>query len=80
MIKELLQHPAMAKYVEKIRVRNFEVLASALDGVRSKDLRLITETAAEFPVPLPLASVVRDKIIAAKLTVPVSAIGPRSPK
>ena len=66
MIKELLQHPAMAKYLEKIRTRNFEVLGSTLDGVGSKDLRLITETAAEFQVPLPFASVVRDKIIAAQ--------------
>jgi 3-hydroxyisobutyrate dehydrogenase-like beta-hydroxyacid dehydrogenase len=67
MIKELLQHPAMPKYVEKIRTRNFdEVLGSTLDGVGSKDLRLISETAADFHVPLPFASVVRDKIIAAQ--------------
>jgi len=66
MIKELLQHPAMPKYIEKIRTREFEVLGSTLDGVGSKDLRLITETAAEFQVPLPFASVVRDKIIAAQ--------------
>jgi 3-hydroxyisobutyrate dehydrogenase-like beta-hydroxyacid dehydrogenase len=67
MIKDLLQHPAMPKYIEKIRTRNFEeVLGSTLDGVGSKDLRLITETAAEFRVPLPFASVVRDKIIAAQ--------------
>ena len=67
MIKDLLQHPAMPKYIEKIRTRSFEgVLGSTLDGVGSKDLRLITETAAEFRVPLPFASVVRDKIIAAQ--------------
>ena len=67
MIKELLQHPAMPRYVEKIRTRNFEeVLGSTLDGVGSKDLRLITETAADVRVPLPFASVVRDKIIAAQ--------------
>jgi 3-hydroxyisobutyrate dehydrogenase-like beta-hydroxyacid dehydrogenase len=67
MIKDLMQHPAMPKYIEKIRTRNFEeVLGSTLDGVGSKDLRLITETAAEFRVPLPFASVVRDKIIAAQ--------------
>jgi 3-hydroxyisobutyrate dehydrogenase-like beta-hydroxyacid dehydrogenase len=66
MIKELLQHPAMPKYIEKIRTRSFDVLGSTLDGVGSKDLRLITETAAEFQVPLPFASVVRDKIIAAQ--------------
>jgi len=41
-------------------------LGSSLDGVGSKDLRLITETAAEFRVPLPFAGVVRDKIIAAQ--------------
>jgi 3-hydroxyisobutyrate dehydrogenase-like beta-hydroxyacid dehydrogenase len=66
MFKELLQHPAFPKYLEKIRTRDFEVLGSTLDGVGSKDLRLILETAAEFRVPLPYASVVRDKIIAAQ--------------
>lgn len=67
MIKELLQHPAMSRYIEKIRTRKFEeVLGSTLDGVGSKDLRLITETAADFHVPLPFASIVRDKITAAQ--------------
>jgi 3-hydroxyisobutyrate dehydrogenase-like beta-hydroxyacid dehydrogenase len=67
MIKELLQHPAMPRYVEKIRKRNFEeILGSTLNGAGSKDIRYISETAAEFHVPLPFASVVRDKIIAAQ--------------
>ncbi|PYU27490.1 MAG: hypothetical protein DMG32_06780 [Acidobacteria bacterium] len=67
MIKELLQHPAMPRYVEKIRKRNFEeILGSTLNGAGSKDVRYISETAAEFHVPLPFASVVRDKIIAAQ--------------
>jgi 3-hydroxyisobutyrate dehydrogenase-like beta-hydroxyacid dehydrogenase len=66
MIKELLQHPAMPRYVDKICTRDFEVLGSTLDGVGSKDLRLITETAADFHVPLPFASIVRDKITAAQ--------------
>jgi 3-hydroxyisobutyrate dehydrogenase-like beta-hydroxyacid dehydrogenase len=67
MIKELLQHPAMPRYVEKIRTRNFEqILGSTLDGAGSKDIRYISETAAEFHVPLPFAGIVRDKIIAAQ--------------
>jgi 3-hydroxyisobutyrate dehydrogenase-like beta-hydroxyacid dehydrogenase len=67
MLKEFLQHPALPKYLEKIRTRNFdEVLGSTLDGVGSKDIRLISETAAEFRVPLPCASVVRDRITAAQ--------------
>ena len=67
MIKELLQHPAMPRYVEKIRTRNFEqILGSSLNGAGSKDVRYITETAAEFSVPLPFAGIVRDKIIAAQ--------------
>jgi 3-hydroxyisobutyrate dehydrogenase-like beta-hydroxyacid dehydrogenase len=67
MLKELLQHPAMPRYLDKIRTRNFEeVLGSTLDGVGSKDLRLILETAGEAQTPLPIASLVRDKILAAQ--------------
>jgi 3-hydroxyisobutyrate dehydrogenase-like beta-hydroxyacid dehydrogenase len=67
IFKDLLQHPAMPKYIEKIRTRSFdEVLGSTLDGVGSKDLRLICETAVQFHVPLPFASIVRDKITAAQ--------------
>lgn len=67
MIKDLLQHPAMPKYLDKIRSGNFDqVSGSTLDGVGSKDLRLILQTAAESRVPLPFGSVVRDKIIAAQ--------------
>jgi 3-hydroxyisobutyrate dehydrogenase-like beta-hydroxyacid dehydrogenase len=67
MVKELLQHPAMPRYVEKIRRRNFEeILGSTLNGAGSKDVRYICETAAQFGVPLSFASVVRDKIIAAQ--------------
>ena len=67
MFKDLLQHPAMPKYLDKIRIGNFdEVLGSTLDGVGSKDVRLILQTAAESKVPLPFGSVVRDNIIAAQ--------------
>ncbi|PYU23192.1 MAG: hypothetical protein DMG30_12390 [Acidobacteria bacterium] len=40
-------------------------MGSTLNGAGSKDVRYILETATEFRVPLPLASVVRDKITAA---------------
>ena len=67
MLKDFLQHPAFPKYLDKIRVGNFEeVLGSTLDGVGSKDVRLILQTAADAGVPLPFGSVVRDKIIAAQ--------------
>lgn len=67
MLKELLQHPAMPRYLDKIRAGNFsEVLGSTLDGVGSKDLRLILETAAAAQTPLPIASIVRDKILSAQ--------------
>lgn len=66
-LKEFLQHPAFGRYLDKIRVGNFEeVLGSTLDGVGSKDVRLILQTAADAGVPLPFGSVVRDKIIAAQ--------------
>ena len=67
MLKELLQHPAMPRYLDKIRTGNFaEVLGSTLDGVGSKDLRLILETAGAAQTPLPIASIVRDKILSAQ--------------
>jgi 3-hydroxyisobutyrate dehydrogenase-like beta-hydroxyacid dehydrogenase len=67
MLKELFQHSALPKYLDKIRLGNFEeVLGSTLDGVGSKDVRLILQMAAEARVPLPFGSVVRDKIIAAQ--------------
>lgn len=67
MLKDLLQNPAFPAYLEKIRTRNFgEVLGSTLDGAGSKDVRIILQTAAEVHVPLPIAGIVRDKIIAAQ--------------
>jgi len=67
MLKDVLQHPAMPRYVEKIQTRSFtQILGSTLDGAGSKDIRYITETAAEFRVPLPFASIVRDKTTAAQ--------------
>jgi 3-hydroxyisobutyrate dehydrogenase-like beta-hydroxyacid dehydrogenase len=67
MLKDLLQHPAMPRYLDKIRTGSFdEVLGSTLDGVGSKDLRLILETAAAAQTPLPIASLVSDNILAAQ--------------
>jgi len=67
MFRDLLQHPAMPRYLDKIRTGSFdEVLGSTLDGVGSKDLRLILETAGAAQTPLPIASLVRDKILAAQ--------------
>lgn len=67
MLRELLQHPAMPRYLDKIRAGNFEeVLGSTLDGVGSKDLRLILETAGAAQTPLPIASLVRDNILTAQ--------------
>jgi 3-hydroxyisobutyrate dehydrogenase-like beta-hydroxyacid dehydrogenase len=66
MFKEVLHHPAFPVYMDKIRTRSFDVLGSTLDGAGSKDVRFILESAAEVGVPLPIASIVRDKIIAAQ--------------
>ena len=66
MITDVLHHPAFPVYLEKIRSRSFDVLGSTLDGAGSKDVRFILEAAAEVGVPLPFASIVRDKIIAAQ--------------
>ena len=67
MLRDLLQNPAMPRYLEKVRTGSFdEVLGSTLDSVGSKDFRLILQTAEQFQTPLPFASVVRDRIIAAQ--------------
>lgn len=68
MMKGALQHPDfLPKYLEKIRLGTFEEVAgSTLDGVGSKDMRLILQAAGDAGVPLPFGSVVRDKIIAAQ--------------
>ena len=67
IFKDLLQHPAIPKYLDKMRIGNFEeVLGSTLDGVGSNDVRLILETAAQYKAPIPFGSVVRDRIIAAQ--------------
>ena len=67
MLRDLLQHPAIPKYLDKIRAGNFDqVLSSTLDGVGSKDVRLILQTAAECKVPLAFGSVVQDRMIAAQ--------------
>jgi 3-hydroxyisobutyrate dehydrogenase-like beta-hydroxyacid dehydrogenase len=66
MFAELLKHPAMPVYLDKIRRRNFDDdLGFTLDG-GLKDIRLILDAAAEVQVPLPYASIVRDKMIAAQ--------------
>lgn len=66
MLKELLHHPAMPVYLDKIRTRSFDDdLGFTLDG-GLKDVELMLEAAAEVHVPLPYASLVRDKCIAAQ--------------
>jgi 3-hydroxyisobutyrate dehydrogenase-like beta-hydroxyacid dehydrogenase len=66
MIKGLLQHPAMPVYLDKIRTGNFdEDIGFTLDG-GLKDVQLMLEAAAEVHVPIPNASLIRDKCIAAQ--------------
>lgn len=65
LYKDLLRHPAMPVYLDKIRMRKFdEDLGFTLEGAM-KDIRLILDAAAEVQVPLPYASLVRDKCITA---------------
>jgi 3-hydroxyisobutyrate dehydrogenase-like beta-hydroxyacid dehydrogenase len=66
ILKTMFHHPALPEYVEKIRTRNFDNdIGFTLDG-GLKDIRLILEAAAEVRVPLPCASLLRDKMIAAQ--------------
>jgi 3-hydroxyisobutyrate dehydrogenase-like beta-hydroxyacid dehydrogenase len=66
IFKELLQHPAMPVYMDKIRTGNFDDdIGFTLDG-GLKDVQLMLEAAAEVHVPIPYASLIRDKCITAQ--------------
>lgn len=66
MFKGLLQHPAMPVYMDKIRTGNFDDdIGFTLDG-GLKDVKLILDAASEVNVPLPYASLIRDKCITAQ--------------
>jgi 3-hydroxyisobutyrate dehydrogenase-like beta-hydroxyacid dehydrogenase len=62
MLKEFLP---MGEYVDRIAKRNYEEPGFTLDG-GLKDIRLILEAAGEVQVPLPFASILRDKCLAAQ--------------
>ncbi len=63
MFKQFM--PATSEYVDRISSRNFENAGFTLDG-GLKDLTLILAAAAEVHAPLPYASIVRDKLLAAQ--------------
>ena len=66
MLKGLLQHPAMPVYLDKIRTGNFDDdIGFTLDG-GLKDVQLMLEAAAEVGVPIPNASLIRDKCVTAQ--------------
>ncbi len=66
IFKELLHHPAMPVYLDKIRTGNFgDDIGFTLDG-GLKDVQLMLNAAAEVHVPIPNASVIRDKFISAQ--------------
>jgi len=57
--------PLSGEYVERISARRFSDAGFTLDG-GLKDVRLILDAAAEVGAPLPSASLVRDRCIAAQ--------------
>jgi 3-hydroxyisobutyrate dehydrogenase-like beta-hydroxyacid dehydrogenase len=63
MIKQYM--PAASEYADRISTRNFGNAGFTLDG-GLKDVTLILAAAAEVNTPLPYASLVRDKGLAAK--------------
>jgi 3-hydroxyisobutyrate dehydrogenase-like beta-hydroxyacid dehydrogenase len=63
MFKQFM--PATSEYVDRISSRNFENAGFTLDG-GLKDITLILAAAAEVQAPLPYASIVRDKCLAAQ--------------
>jgi 3-hydroxyisobutyrate dehydrogenase-like beta-hydroxyacid dehydrogenase len=66
MFKELIHHPAMPVYLDKIRTRKFDDdIGFTLDG-GLKDVQLMLDAAAEVHLPIPCASLIRDKCLTAK--------------
>ena len=63
MFKQFM--PAASEYVDRISSRKFENAGFTLDG-GLKDVTLILAAAAEVHTPLPYASLVRDKCLAAQ--------------
>jgi 3-hydroxyisobutyrate dehydrogenase-like beta-hydroxyacid dehydrogenase len=63
MFKQFM--PATSEYADRISSRNFENAGFTLDG-GIKDVTLILAAAAEVHAPLPYASLVRDKCLAAQ--------------
>jgi 3-hydroxyisobutyrate dehydrogenase-like beta-hydroxyacid dehydrogenase len=63
MFKQFM--PATSEYVERISSRNFDNAGFTLDG-GLKDITLILAAAAEVQAPLPYASIIRDKCLAAQ--------------
>ncbi len=63
MMKTFL--PVFGEYVERISTRRFDDAGFTLDA-GLKDVRLILDAAAEVHAPLPYASLVRDRCIAAQ--------------
>jgi 3-hydroxyisobutyrate dehydrogenase-like beta-hydroxyacid dehydrogenase len=57
--------PMMGEYIDRIASRNYEQPGFTLDA-GLKDVRLILEAAGEVHVPLPFASVLRDKCLTAQ--------------
>jgi 3-hydroxyisobutyrate dehydrogenase-like beta-hydroxyacid dehydrogenase len=63
MLKGFL--PPLSEYIDRISNRNYEQPGFTLDA-GLKDVRLILEAAGDVQVPLPFASIVRDKCLAAQ--------------
>jgi 3-hydroxyisobutyrate dehydrogenase-like beta-hydroxyacid dehydrogenase len=63
MLKSFL--PPFAEYLDRIETRNFNNPGFTLDA-GLKDVTLMLEAAAEVQVPLPYASLIRDKCLAAQ--------------
>lgn len=57
--------PPMSEYIDRVANRNYEQPGFTLDA-GLKDVQLILEAAGEVHVPLPFASVIRDKCLAAQ--------------
>ncbi|MGH9771110.1 MAG: NAD(P)-dependent oxidoreductase, partial [Candidatus Acidiferrales bacterium] len=63
MLKSLL--PVFEEYWDRIQTRNYGKPGFTLDG-GLKDVKLMLEAAAEVHVPLPCASLIRDKCLTAQ--------------
>ena len=64
LIHTVLAHPVLAEYTTRLRTRDYEPAAFALQA-GSKDVSLMLQAASDVHAPLLIASTIKDKMLTA---------------